>query len=101
MVSNTPEGKPVYVSYLAMQRLGQSIWSFCQLKQETMVHKATTGHEVTQKVHCQPSRNSIVLAGVGMLQVWPTLVTMFLQQYIILKVVYSQVQVESCHACAA
>lgn len=72
MVPNNPKGKPVFVSYLAMQRLGDSIWSCCHRVQERIVRNKVTGREEIKMVSYQPSRESVVFAGTGMLQVSST-----------------------------
>ena len=69
LVPNTPEGKPVYVSYMAMQRLGDSIWTCCHRMTQRTVYNAATGREETKTVPYQPSRDSVVFAGLGMLKV--------------------------------
>lgn len=69
MVPSTSDGKPVYVSYIAMQRLGDSIWTCCHRTQQSKVINKKTGREEVRAVSYQPTREVVIFAGLGMLKV--------------------------------
>ena len=64
------QGRPLFVSYIAMQRLGENVWAACHKKVEQLVPDAN-GKHVNRLVSQRPSRRWIIKTGKGILQVNP------------------------------
>ena len=61
-------GEPLCISFIAMQRLGESVWAACHKYVETELREPD-GTVTMHRVHQRPSRRWIVDTGKGILQV--------------------------------